>query len=274
MAASRVLMVSLLFAGLFLGAVGCGWFRNPATGKKSLLWITPSQEQHWGQQVYSEMEKKPGFLPTSSREQARLERVTRRVIASSDARDAWDYKIRVLDTKEVNAMAAPGGFVFATRGLMDLVSSDDELAGVMAHEIGHVAAKHTAFQMQKALVIEGLATGGAVAASTLGSEKARSAAEAGAAASAVAGQFLLLKYSRDDEYQADKLGVDYSYRAGYDPEGLVTFFEKLERQEPGGGSGGMPSFFSTHPPTPDRINRVEREIARVRGEDRGVASRQ
>jgi len=191
--------------------------------------------------------------------------VTRRVIAASGAGDDWEYNIRVLRSDAVNAMAAPGGFVFATGGLMKMTSGDDdELAGVMAHEIGHMAAKHAAFQMQKALLLQGVTVGAALLASTLKNERSREAAEAGAAVSAVAAQFLLLKFSREDEYQADKLGVDYAYRAGYNPEGLVTFFRKLEKQEPGGGAGGIPAFFSTHPPTPDRIGKVQEEIRRVR----------
>ncbi|HOX07195.1 MAG TPA: M48 family metallopeptidase [Planctomycetota bacterium] len=262
-----LLLVSLAALLLAAPTAGCARFTNPATGKSSYLWITPEQEQQWGRQVFDEMQKKPGFLAADGPEQARLEGVTRRLVQVCDARE-WNYQIRVLKSSEVNAFAAPGGYVFATQGLMKLIQSDDELAGVMAHELGHVAAKHTAMRMQKAMIWQGVAVGAAAAATMAGKDEKKSsqAAAAAAAATMVVGQFVLLANSREDEYQADKLGVAYSHRGGYNPEGLVTFFRRLEKMEKksGGDAGGIPAFFSTHPSTPDRIARVEQEIANVK----------
>jgi predicted Zn-dependent protease len=258
---ARFRVPALAAAALALGAAGCTSFTNPATGKSSYLWISRDQEHEWGQQVYDEMKKKPGYAPTASAEHQRLEQVTRRVLSVSDDR-TWDYQIHVLQTDEVNAFAAPGGFVFCTLGLLKMVASDDELAGVMAHEAGHVAAKHTAFRMQQAMVANGVAAVlGAGAEAYTGNKNAGELASKGAA---VAGNFVLLGYSRSDEYEADKLGVRYSYKAGYNPEGFVTFFEKLEKMEKKSGGGNIPSFFSTHPSTPDRIKKVKDEIADVR----------
>ena len=266
--AARSILMATVAAGLLASPLaGCSRFTNPATGKSSYLWITPDQERGWGLEVFKEMEKKPGFLPAASPEQARLEGITRRIVTVSDARD-WDYQIRVVKTTEVNAFAAPGGYVFATLGLMKLVGSDDELAGVMAHELGHVAAKHTALRMQKAMIWQNVAVGAAAAASMAGKDEATSkqAAQAAAGVTSVVGQFVLLANSREDEYQADKLGVDYSFRAGYNPEGLVTFFRRLEKMEnkSGGDGSGIPNFLSTHPLTSDRITKAETEIRKVR----------
>lgn len=259
---NRRFAAAMLGALLACGAAGCTSFTNPATGESSYLWIGREQELEWGQQVYDEMKKKPGFAPASSPEHQRLERVTRKVLSVSDDQ-TWNYQIRVLKTKEVNAFAAPGGFVFCTLGLLSMSESDDELAGVMAHEAGHVAAKHTAFRMQKAMIMNGIASAVGAGAGAYAGDKG--AGEMAAKGVAVAGNFVLLSYSRSDEYEADKLGVRYSYKSGFNPEGFVTFFEKLQKMEKkSDDGGGVPSFFSTHPSTPDRIAKVKEEIANIR----------
>lgn len=165
-------------------------------------------------------------------------------IAAVSPRPDVRYVFTITDTDEMNAFAAPGGFIFVTRGLLDEVSSDDELAGVLAHEMGHVAERHGMKQLEKQVLALGLL-------STIKSEKYQDLL--------LALQFVdlvvSLKYSRDLEGRADRFGVEHTYRAGYDPAGLVSFFEHLLAREKRSPSR-LEVFFSTHPPTRERLDRA------------------
>jgi predicted Zn-dependent protease len=209
-------------------------------------------EQSWevsmGKSTHESLREKPGF----SRDKALLERlgsVARRLVKHVDRKDlSWNFA--VLDTDEVNAFAAPGGYIYVTRGLMNLVESEDELAGVVAHEIGHVDRKHSVRQAEKSGLMTALVIG-------LGLNKKTKDA---APVAAIAAYFANLKFSRDDEYEADACAVKYTHAAGYRPQGLVTFFNKINRDS---SSTKVTKYFSTHPPTTDRIKAVEKQIARL-----------
>jgi predicted Zn-dependent protease len=166
-----------------------------------------------------------------------------------------NYSFKVVNSPEINAFALPGGFIYVNRGLLEAAQNESEVAGVLGHEISHVVARHSADQMKKAglanLVLGGLGAvlggeGGTVAGITkLGTELGTNAA--------------FMKFSRDDEREADKLGAQNVYDAGYDPQGMVTFFEKLEqlrKTEP----GKLETFFSTHPNPAERVSNVSHEI--------------
>jgi len=247
-----------VFAALAFCATGCTRYTNPATGKQHSLWfMNPEKEKTIGKQVYVELGKKPGFSRDAAA-RARVERVGRRVVAVCDDR-SWKYRFEVLNTRVPNAFAAPGGYIFVTNGLLAMMGdNDDELAAVLGHEAGHIAAKHTAARMDRAMKIQGVV---AILAAGSGEDNAKAVAELGM----VVGSFLLLSHSRKQEYEADKLGVRYSHEAGYNPEGMVTFFQKLSKLEAKAGGGGkLPNFMSTHPSTPDRIDKVKRMIRDVR----------
>jgi predicted Zn-dependent protease len=157
-----------------------------------------------------------------------------------------EYHFKVLDTPIINAFAVPGGYVYVTRGILAYMNDEAELAGVMGHELGHVNARHIARQMsQQQLAQIGLSVGMAL------SETVRE--YSGLAQYGVS--MLFLKFSRDDERQADDLGVEYGSKTGYDTFRMAAFFETLERLNPS-GSSGLPDWFSTHPNPANRVTAV------------------
>lgn len=179
-----------------------------------------------------------------------VNRVGQNLVKHSDAQ--VPFTIKVVDSDEVNAFALPGGFFFVDTGLILAAQNESELAGVMAHEIAHVAARHGTRQATRAEI----ANWASLPLIFLGGYAGygiRQAAGIGLPLS-------FLKFSRNFEEEADYLGVQYLYAAGYDPNGMVTFFERIQAQEKR-KHGSVSKAFSTHPPTPDRIERAQREIA-------------
>jgi predicted Zn-dependent protease len=175
-------------------------------------------------------------------------------VRNSDAR--VPFTIKVIDSDEVNAFALPGGFFYVNSGLILRAQEESELAGVMAHEISHVTARHGTKNATKGEMMQ-LAT---IPLMLLG--------PAGWAGYGlyeglnIAIPLTYLKFSRDSEREADFLGLEYMYKAGYDPNSFVTFFERIQADEKR-RPGTIPKVFSTHPPTPDRIEAAQKEIARI-----------
>ena len=169
------------------------------------------------------------------------------------------FTFTVLDSDVVNAFALPGGYVYVTRGLLALANSEAELAGVVGHEMGHVAGRHSAQRQTRGTII-GL--GSAILGAVIGSPIVGDLAGQGA-------QLYLLRYSRDQEYQADDLGLRYTAHAGYDPYALPRFLEAMEAQSrlesrlAGKGEGDPPEFFSTHPNTEGRVERAVEQARRT-----------
>lgn len=183
-----------------------------------------------------------------------VNRVGQNLVRNSDAR--VPFTIKVIDSDEVNAFALPGGFFYVNSGLVTRATEESELAGVMAHEISHVTARHGTKQATKGNIIQ-LAT---IPLILLG--------PGGWAGYGIyqglnlAIPLSYLKFSRDSEREADFLGLQYMYKAGYDPNSYVTFFERVqadERRRP----GTIPKMFSSHPPTPERIVNAQKEIAQI-----------
>ena len=181
-----------------------------------------------------------------------VNRIGQNLVRNSDAQ--VPFTIKVIDSDEVNAFALPGGFFYVNSGLILAADEESELAGVMAHEIAHVAARHATRQLTRAqwanigtipLIFVGGGIGYAV----------RSAAGIGLPMG-------FLAFSRGFESEADYLGLQYMYKAGYDPNAFVSFFEKLQAREKK-KPGTLARAFSTHPQTPDRISKSQEEISRI-----------
>jgi predicted Zn-dependent protease len=183
-----------------------------------------------------------------------VNRVGQNLVRNSDAQ--VPFTIKVVDSDEVNAFALPGGFFYVNSGLILRAQEEDELAGVMAHEISHVTLRHGTKQATKAEMIQ------------LGAMAAMIFVPYGWAGYGIyegmnlAIPLTFLKFSRDSEREADFFGIQYMYKAGYDPNAYVTFFERIQADEKR-RPGTIPKFFSTHPPTPERIELAQKEIARI-----------
>ncbi|MCP5155990.1 MAG: M48 family metalloprotease [Ectothiorhodospiraceae bacterium] len=191
------------------------------------------------------------------------------LLARTTGRRDLQFRFTVLDSPVVNAFALPGGYVYVTRGLLALASTEAEIAGVIGHEIGHVVARHGA-QRQAGGTLAGI--GLLVLGAVTGSQAAMQAGQLGAAA-------LLSAYSRDDEYEADQLGIEFMARAGFEPRAAASFLRKLEahadleaRLVGASAQQGGFDFFSSHPRTADRVGRALRTATARRVDDPIVAA--
>ena len=183
-----------------------------------------------------------------------VNRVGQNLVRNSDAR--VPFTIKVIDSDEVNAFALPGGFFYVNSGLILRAQEESELAGVMAHEIAHVAARHGTKNATKGELIQFASIPAMI---FIPYSMAGYAMYQGLN---LAIPLTFLKFSRDAEREADFLGLQYMYKAGYDPNSYVTFFERIQADEKR-RPGTIPKVFSTHPPTPDRIENTQKEIARI-----------
>ena len=216
-------------------------------------WYSTDWEIRNGKSYAMEIEKS-AHLVTDPVIVEYVNRIGQNLVKNSDAK--VPFTIKVIDSDEINAFALPGGFFYVNSGLILAADEEAELAGVMAHEISHVVAHHAARQMTKMNYAQ-LASVPLII-MTSGSYTGYGIYEATQLAIPVA----FLKFSRMDESEADFLGLQYMYRAGYDPQAFIQFFEKidaLEKHKP----GAVAKLFSDHPQTPDRIGRSEDEIATI-----------
>jgi predicted Zn-dependent protease len=175
------------------------------------------------------------------------------VTHASGDRPEVRYRVIVLDNPiQINAFALPAGFLYVYTGLLLAADNEAELAGILAHEIGHVVGRHSANQLATQLGLNILVS---LALGENSEELASLAAQAGTSGA-------LARFSRDDEREADAFGVKYTIAAGYDPRGLLTFFEKLKKLE-GRRQSGLESLLSSHPATQERIDRIDRMIQKA-----------
>ena len=232
----------LLWGGLIaLMLSSCS--RNPVTGKKELSFMSDSQELALGKESDPAIVAQFG-LYKNDKLQAFINEKGKQMGAISH-RPKLTYEFKILDSPIVNAFAVPGGYVYFTRGIMGFFNNEAEFAGVLGHEIGHIAAKHSARQQRDQILGQVLLMGGIIF-----SEKFRQFAD-------VAQQgvgLLFLKNSRDHETESDKLGVEYSTKIGYDAREMAGFFQTLKKL--GGEDGAIPTFLSTHPDPGDRYNKT------------------
>jgi len=220
---------------------------------KGLDFYSLEHEIALGKQLAQEVDKSAKFIDDPVINEY-VNRVGQNLVRNSDAR--VPFTIKVIDSDVVNAFALPGGFFYVNSGLILHADEESELAGVMAHEIAHVCARHGTKQATKGDIVQ------------LASIPAMIFIPYTWAGYAIyqgmnfAIPMTFLKFSRDAEREADYLGIEYMYKAGYDPNSLVSFFEKVEADEKK-QPGTIPKAFSTHPPTPDRIEAIQKEIATI-----------
>ncbi len=246
---------ALLAAGAVAGALLLGGCEtNPATGASSFTgFMSPDEELKVGREQHPQIIKEFGGEVDDPKLKAYADRIGQRLAKQSELPDL-KFTFTVLNSDITNAFALPGGYVYITRGLMSLASSEAELAGVIGHEIGHVTARHTA-QRYSASVATGIA---ATAVSVL--EAVFLGTNVAGQLGQQAGQIYLASYSRDQEFEADTLGVRYLTRGGYSPVAMSTFLAKLQAEsalaaELAGkpGSTNDLNIMASHPRTQDRV---------------------
>jgi predicted Zn-dependent protease len=222
--------------------------RNVGCGRGVGNWYTLDKQVMMGKQFAQQVEESSKLIRDPVITEY-VNRVGQNIVRNSDAR--VPFTIKVIDSDEVNAFALPGGFFYVNSGLILAASNESELAAVMAHEIGHVAACHAAREQTRGELADIASlplifVGGGI----------------GYAAYSVSGFALpatFMKFSRTFEAQADYLGVQYLYKSGYDPESMVNFFEKIEAQEKQ-KPGFLDKAFASHPMTPERVQASQEEI--------------
>lgn len=219
---------------------------NPVTGKRELSLISEQEEIALGKQTDGEIKALYGIYSDQALN-AYVQRVGQSMTPLTH-RPHLTYHFAVLDTPVVNAFAVPGGYVYVTRGILALMNSEAELAVVLGHELGHVNARHSVAKLSQLMLAQlGLGVAGAISETF--------AKLSGAASIGI--QLLFLKFSRDDEREADTLGVEYSRKGGYNPGEMINFFASLERLGDLSGGQNLPGFLSTHPLTSERIQNAK-----------------
>jgi beta-barrel assembly-enhancing protease len=245
-----VYLALCLVAGPALAAANEPTLPNPGNPKMSR-----EQQIQLGLQVAREVYKQMPVLPDSSPVTKYIQEVGKRLVATIPPDTSWPFQFHVVADKEINAFAIPGGPMFVNIGTITAADNEGELAGVMAHEIGHVYMQHSAKQQQKGSLLGGIAgVAGIVAGATMGGGwgmLAQSGIQFGAGT-------LMLKYSRSDESQADSVGAIILWKADYNPVGLATFFDEMAKKAKSGG----PEFLSSHPNPGNRRAAIEKQIAK------------
>jgi predicted Zn-dependent protease len=236
-----------LAVALLLTSVACA--TNPATGERQLALIGEQQEVELGREADQQVVQQMGIYPDDEL-QRYVERVGKALAADSERPDLpWTF--RVIDDPVVNAFALPGGFIYLTRGILTHFNNEAEMAAVLGHEIGHVTGRHGVERMSKAQLAGIGLTLGMILAPEL--RNYGDIAQTGL-------QLMFLKYGRDDEREADDLGLRYMVREAYDPRQMPNVFQTLERVSRAQGQGRLPAWLSTHPAPEARAGRLREEV--------------
>ena len=244
---------SLLFIALLgcwlIGLSGCVTEYNLVTKKEEWIWYSTDREVKMGESIARAVEKKFEFVDDPLI-QKRVEDIGKKIVLVCD-RQEIDYHFQVIEEEEVNAFALPGGFIYVNTGLIEKTANDDELACVLAHEVGHVVARHSVKRLQTMMGYNILRI--LIAQAPEGGKVVRGAD--------MAFLEIISGYSREDELLADQLGARYAKRAGFNPEGMISFLEKLHdinRRKP----MRPKSYIRTHPYVLDRIRVVKQELGK------------
>lgn len=238
-------LLSALIISVSLGLGACA--TNPATGNKEFSLMSEAQEIQLGQEMDVQVRKEMGVY-----DNAELQRYVSDVglrLARASERPNLPWHFTVVDEPAVNAFALPGGYIYITRGILAFLHDEEQMAGVIGHEIGHVTARHSAQQYTKA-------TSAGIGLTLLSIFVPEARPLQGVAETALG--VLFLKHGRDDELQADRLGVQYTAKTGWDPQGVAGMLRTLQRLDAASGSRkGVPNWLSTHPAPADRVDKVQ-----------------
>jgi predicted Zn-dependent protease len=249
------LIIALVMAAVAL----IGYFSktqvNPVTGKRQQVGMNPQEEVAMGLQSAPQMANEFGGLYQDQNTQFLIKKIGQKIVQSTEVKNSpYQFDFHVLaDPNTINAFAVPGGQIFITVGLLKRLKTEDQIAGVLGHEIGHVVGRHSAQQMAKQDLLSGLAGAATIGMSDGGYSN-------GAIAQYVA-NFLNLKYGRDDELESDDFGVKYMYQSGYDPNAMIDVMAILAEAA---GTNRPSEFSSTHPSPENRILKIKEAMAKYR----------
>jgi predicted Zn-dependent protease len=224
---------------------------NPTTGEKQHVSMTPDAEIALGLQSAPQMSAQMGGdVPLTDPKAQEVEHIGELLVARSDAKNSpYQYQFHLLnDTQTINAFALPGGQVFITLGLYEKLTDEAELAGVLGHETGHVVERHVAQQIEKSRLGQSIVLGTGIAAS------GRREGLATWALADLTNEMVQLKFSREDESQADQRGLQFMTEAGFDPRAMIDVMRILKEI---GAGGGQPEFLQTHPDPGNRIEAIQ-----------------
>ncbi len=236
--------VSVILVALLNGACAI----NPVSRRPEFVLVSQAKEKQLGAEAAREVEQTMGLVSDSALE-GYVESVGRRLAEQSPRKDV-EYRFFVADVEDPNAFALPGGYVYVTRGLLALINSEDELACVIGHEIGHVAARHAVQQVSRAAPF-GILTGITAGVTSLASPLL---GQIVGGIGGLASGLVLSPFNREQEREADRIGQQLSAAAGWDPAAMSTFLHTLEREESlRGGAPRKFDFLATHPSTPERV---------------------
>jgi predicted Zn-dependent protease len=242
-------IIIILFS---LSLSGCATIYNPATEREELILIDTASEVALGNNLAVQIERQY-VLSKDVDLNKHVEEIGQRIASYSDRTDL-QYHFKVVKNKEVNAFSTPGGYVYVHTGLLKIVN-DDELACVIGHEVGHIAAKHSVKKLQAQMgynILMSLAF-------------SRGRFHDLQRVINITFNLITQGYSREDEFLADKLGVKYTYKAGYEPQGMITFLNKLKEIE-GRKPSAIEIILRSHPAISQRIKNTQDEIALLKGE--------
>ncbi|HET7209406.1 MAG TPA: M48 family metallopeptidase [Terriglobales bacterium] len=243
-----IFLTALIAMPVWLWAVTPG----PELPNPGQVGLSKEQQEQLGLKAVAEVYKQMPVLPDSSPVTQYVQSLGKKLVKVIPSQYSWPYQFHVIEQKEINAFALPGGPIFVNVGTITQADNEAELAGVIAHEMSHVYMQHSAKQMHQNTLPSILAGLGQIAGSVIGGIGGAIANIGGQ----MAGGVLSMKYSRGDEAQADAVGAIIMYKVGYNPKAMADFFQKLEKE--GGGAG--PQFLSDHPNPGNRVEAVDKEI--------------
>lgn len=242
---AKIFIIPLIVVSLSIS--GCATMYNPATEKKELIFITTPMEVALGQNTAMQAARQYSFI----KDPKQLNKVTEigEKLAKVSDRTDLKYHFALVEDNEINAFTMPGGYIYVNSGLLEM-STDDELACVIGHEIGHVAARHIAKKLQTQIGYDILMNIALKNASVKQMQQAIG----------ITFNLVELGYSREDELLSDRLGVKYAYKAGYDPYAMISFLKKLKEKDK---AEIGPVFLRSHPYASQRIQMMEKEIPAI-----------
>ncbi|MDP8212449.1 MAG: M48 family metalloprotease [Candidatus Zapsychrus exili] len=247
----RIFIINLIVIFLFSG---CTTFYNPATGKKEFIAISTYEEVKMGEDIHNKLKKKFKFSKDKEKLD-KLQKIGERVVLVSDRQD-YKYNFFLVNNDELNAFTTPGGNIYVNTGIIDKLTTDDQIASVIAHEVAHCAARHTVKKFQVSLGYDFV--GDFIFNNVQMSNMTKQVASLGAD---FVVNIIFSAYSRKDEYEADKIGIKYLYLSGYNPSAIVEVLDILLKE-----SKGFRGFLvlRSHPYLEDRIKVARSEMKVVK----------